>query len=324
MATISVIVPVYKVENYIIRCVNSILAQSFTDFDLILIDDGSPDKCPKICETYAKQDMRIHVIHKHNAGLAAARNTGIEWALSNSDSQWITFIDSDDWIHYKTLELLYNATMAYHVDISICDFIRTEGDYLKDGKTPKDIFKIVDVDTFYLENTVNATVAWGKLYRKELFRFYRYPEGRLHEDEFITYKLLFKYEKIVFVNTGLYYYYKNPNSIMNTKWSIRRLDLIDAHMEQLDFFQKKGNTELISKTYKLYIDAIYYNLINVIKIEKDKCLKKKLKRKLKYSLIFQKKYHLITISSKPEYYDISFPIFMKFYWYYQAKIKRKK
>ena len=106
MPTISVIVPVYKVEKYIHRCVDSILSQTFTDFELILVDDGSPDNCGKICDEYAEKDIRIHVIHQENGGLSAARNAGIDWVFANSDSEWITFIDSDDWVHPEYLERL--------------------------------------------------------------------------------------------------------------------------------------------------------------------------------------------------------------------------
>lgn len=122
MAKISIIVPVYKVENYIRRCVDSILAQTFTDFELILVDDGSPDNCGKICEEYAKKDERIVVIHKENGGLSDARNAGIDWSLKTSNSRWITFIDSDDWIHPNYLEFLYRAAKNTNCKISICGY----------------------------------------------------------------------------------------------------------------------------------------------------------------------------------------------------------
>lgn len=107
MAAISVIVPIYKVEAFLHRCVDSILAQTFADFDLVLVDDGSPDSCGDICEEYARKDGRIHVIHQKNGGLSAARNTGIDWAQANSGSQWLAFVDSDDWVHPDFLRRLY-------------------------------------------------------------------------------------------------------------------------------------------------------------------------------------------------------------------------
>ena len=120
---ISIIVPVYKVEKYIHRCVDSILAQTFTDFELILVDDGSPDNCGIICDEYALKDNRIHVIHKENGGLSDARNAGIDWAFENSNSEWITFIDSDDWVHPKCLEALVRAAQIYGTEIAICNYI---------------------------------------------------------------------------------------------------------------------------------------------------------------------------------------------------------
>ena len=196
---ISVIVPVYKVEKYIHRCVDSILAQTFTDFELILVDDGSPDNCGKICDEYAEKDNRIHVIHKENGGLSDARNAGIDWAFANSDSEWITFIDSDDWIHPKYLEALYNAVKETGCEISICGYEETTGDSPKVDDINLQAV-IVSTEDFFCEHNVNAVVAWGKLYKKELFREIRYPVGKLHEDEFTTYKLLFQYENCAFVN----------------------------------------------------------------------------------------------------------------------------
>ena len=115
MPQISVIVPVYKVEPYLRRCVDSILAQTFTDFELILVDDGSPDNSGAICDEYAQKDARVHVIHQENGGLSAARNAGIDWVFAHSDSQWLTFVDSDDWVHPEYLERLYHAVLEHNV-----------------------------------------------------------------------------------------------------------------------------------------------------------------------------------------------------------------
>ena len=115
MANISVVVPVYKVEQFLHRCVDSILCQSYEAFDLILVDDGSPDNCGKICEEYAEKDSRVHVIHQKNGGLSAARNTGIAWSIANSDSRWIAFVDSDDWVHPRFLEKLGLALQESNV-----------------------------------------------------------------------------------------------------------------------------------------------------------------------------------------------------------------
>ena len=120
MSEISVIVPVYKVEPYLRRCVDSILAQTFPDIEVILVDDGSPDGCPAICDEYAQLDKRVKVIHQKNQGVSAARNAGLDWVFANSDSQWISFVDSDDWVHPRFLAYLYQAAVEYNVKISVC------------------------------------------------------------------------------------------------------------------------------------------------------------------------------------------------------------
>ena len=198
MPTISVIVPVYKVEPYLNRCVDSVLRQTYRDFELILVDDGSPDRCGEICDEYARQDSRVHVIHKENGGLSDARNAGIDWVEANSDSRWLIFADSDDWVHPELLARLLDAATAFDLKISVCGYQETEGadpavlpeDMRPCRWTPKQ---------FYMEHFVNATVAWGKLYSRSCFRDIRYPVGKIHEDEFVTYRLLFAQEAIAVV-----------------------------------------------------------------------------------------------------------------------------
>lgn len=153
MCIISVVVPVYKVEKYLNRCVDSILNQTFLDFVLILVDDGSPDNCGKICDDYAKRDNRVNIIHKQNGGLSEARNYGIEWALKNSDSEWITFIDSDDWVHPLFLELLLDAVVKNNVNLGICDYLSAEADELEVNEINNrvELFSTEDFWTLYNE-----------------------------------------------------------------------------------------------------------------------------------------------------------------------------
>ena len=192
MPQISIIVPVYKVEQYLRRCVDSILAQTFADFELILVDDGSPDNSGAICDEYAAKDPRITVIHQENGGLSAARNAAIDWVFTNSDSQWLTFIDSDDWIHAEYLARLLNAAVENQVSISACNFEITTGD---NPAIPPEQFDTTlwTPENFFVEHNVTATTAWAKLYRKECFQTIRYPVGKIHEDEFTTYKILFEF-----------------------------------------------------------------------------------------------------------------------------------
>ncbi|MBR2553963.1 MAG: glycosyltransferase [Aeriscardovia sp.] len=251
MPQISVIVPVYKVEAYIHLCVDSILAQTFTDFELILVDDGSPDLCGVICDEYAKKDNRIHVVHQKNAGLSAARNTGLDIAQGD----YITFIDSDDVIHPRFLELLIDDTQDKKNDITICQVFSFEESI--------DFKKIYNSSINYIsskeacermykrsENGFFFVTACGKLYIKELFQDIRYPVGRLHEDQFVTYKLLYAANKVGLINEPLYGYRNNPTSITNTKFSIKRYDDLDALNEAIDFFNDKQEFTLSGRVQK--------------------------------------------------------------------------
>lgn len=239
MPLISVIVPVYRVEKYIRRCVDSILAQTFTDFELILVDDGSPDLCPAICDEYAEKDSRIRVIHKENGGLSSARNAGIDWAFSNSNSEWLFFVDSDDWIHTETLELLYGAAQRHGVSVSVGGYQKTCGDALI-MPAERQPSSCISPEPFFLSDGVTAVVAWGKLYRKFCFEQLRYPVGKIHEDEYVTYRILFALPSIAVVDLPLYAYYQNPTGIMGSAWSPKRLDFIQALEEQISFFQSNA------------------------------------------------------------------------------------
>ena len=230
MPTISVIVPVYKVEKYIHRCVDSILAQSFTDFELILVDDGSPDNCGAICDEYAAKDSRVVVIHQENGGLSAARNAGIDWTFANSDSEWLTFIDSDDWVHPEYLSILYQAVLNYQVKISICSFVRVEN-----NAAPELVYQPFTIKTpewVYLrkDNLVTA-YACGILYSRNCFEEIRFPEGKVFEDLFTTHKIFFSVDRIAYTDTTLYFYYVNENSITLENWKPSRLDQIEAFEE---------------------------------------------------------------------------------------------
>lgn len=320
---ISVIVPIYKVEQYLERCVDSILNQTFTDFELVLVDDGSPDNCGVICDEYAKKDERIVVIHKENGGLSDARNAGIEWALKNSDSEWITFIDSDDWVHIDYLEYLYNSAKKNNTDISVCHFERmSDIDDKINTKLPLSA-NVYTPEDFYVKENVNAVVAWGKLYKKELWTDIRYPYGKIHEDEFTTYKLLFKCNMITVLDCELYYYYINPNGIMNSEWSVKRLDALDALEKQISFFQKYCYQEALYSEIEIYAELLFNSNINIKKTYHSDLLKQsKLIRNKMRHVIF--KYHKklgIALKSHYQYYEVAFPKFMHVYWWYLSKKK---
>lgn len=275
MAIISVVVPVYNVEKYLNRCIDSILNQTFSDFELILVDDGSPDNCGKICDEYAIKDKRIHVIHKVNGGLSEARNYGIEWAVKKSNSSWITFIDSDDWVHPDFLKILYKAVLDNNTFLSFCTFKRMNS--FQQYEEIKVSYSRIDTQRIFYNKRVNSIVAWGKLFKKKDFESVRFPVGRLHEDEFTTYKILFKYKDVSFVNNELYFYYVNPDSITQSSWNLRRLDNLDAFKQQIAFFKEKR----LKKAYKRSIRALFSNIgIAIEKLREYYPTEKKLRYRL--------------------------------------------
>jgi len=251
MPTISVIVPVYKVEKYIHRCVDSILAQTYRNFELILVDDGSPDNCGAICDAYAVRDSRVIVIHQENGGLSAARNAGIDWAFANSDSQWLTFVDSDDWVHPEYLQQLFTSAQELNVSVSVCSYEETESaSPVVGGSALKPI--LWSAEQFYMQKLINATIACGKLYRKDCFEKRRYPVGRIHEDEFVTYRILLEAKEIAFTEAPMYAYFVNPSGITKSSWTPKRIDALDACQEQIAYFEQENLPSLKERAVRNY------------------------------------------------------------------------
>ena len=232
---ISVIVPVYNVEKYLKRCVDSLLSQNFDSFELILIDDGSEDSSGKICDEYKNIDKRIIVIHQENKGLAEARNTGIEWSLKNSNTEWITFIDSDDWVHKDYLKVLYETAIKNNVNLSICNCLKTS-DFSVNIENTKNSVKIFSAEDFWCFRQYGS--ACTKLYKKSDLNDIRFPKGLLYEDVFVTYRLIFKQNKIAYIEDPLYFYYARPESITHKTWNPRVLSQLKGTKQQLVFFKK--------------------------------------------------------------------------------------
>lgn len=294
MPEISMVVPVYKVEKYLHRCIDSLLQQSFSSFDLILVDDGSPDSCGDICDQYAKIDDRIHVIHQQNGGLSAARNAGIDWSYQHSNSKWITFIDSDDWVHPQYLSALYESVLKYKTDISVCAYKEiTDIDNLQDEDWNNEFVTEWTPEDFFVQHHVNAIVAWGKLYKKEYFKTLRYPVGKIHEDEFITYQILFQVSEITFINRPLYYYYINKNGIMKTESLNKREDVLEALDRQIEYFDKNHFIRAKKISVRAYTGALC-SWINILTDRKcgghaNRTLRGELKKRLKFILKENKK-----------------------------------
>lgn len=318
MPSISVIVPVYKVEAFLHRCVDSILAQTFSDFELILVDDGSPDSCGAICDGYAEQNSRIHVIHQQNGGLSAARNTGIDWAMKHSASRWLVFVDSDDWVHPDFLKTLYGTAEQTGCKLSACGFYRTSGE---DFPQEQD-FSVhsLSADDYYCGQFHEGTtaVAWNKLYHKSLFKQLRYPIGKLHEDEFTTYLAVYQAGKVGVTPARLYAYYQNPNGIMRSDWNPRRMHVLEAFEQQIEFAQKQGNERLLKKVTMSYLFGVYEHLGKAIKV-----YRKELRRKLQYALKLGRQCGCFPLTGENLWaYEAAYPV--KPFWWLIFKLELDK
>ena len=318
MPIISVIVPVYKVERYLRRCIDSILFQTFNDYDLILVDDGSPDECGAICDEYAKTDKRVHVIHQENGGLSAARNAGIDWSFEQSDSKWITFIDSDDWVHSKYLEALYRATLIDDVDVVLCNHITTVDEDFPEVEELN--FQKRQVKEYYIENYDNSIIACGKLYRKDCFSFLRFPVGKLHEDAYIIYKILFNRQFILVIEQALYAYYQREDSIVRQPWTPQRMDEFEATEDQISYFLEVQESEIAEYIFNRLINLFiwHFSLIKSstsINNNEKKYYQKIIRMRLRNVLKEYKKYNWISIWVKGNgrlAYAYAYPIVMLF------------
>lgn len=308
---VSVIVPVYKVEEYLKECVDSIINQTYKNIEIILIDDGSPDNCGKICDEYVKKDSRIKVIHKENGGLSSARNAGLDVAKG----EYIAFVDSDDWLMPTYVYDMLKIAMKYNKEIVQCGHAKNVDDlYLKkELSKDKELSFFEKNEAIYNLNVKNHgeyIVVWNKLYRKELFENIRFPVNRINEDTFVTYKLFWNCKgEIAFTRKKLYYYRQREGSIMNNKFNIRRYDALDGYQEQFEFFLKLKKKKLIDASiciYQMIIKDFWYRT-NVADIEnKNKYLNQLLKRSRKiYKYMILNKY--ISIKNKIIYsiFDIS-------------------
>lgn len=234
---ISVIVPIYKVEKYLNKCVDSIINQTYKNLEIILVDDGSPDTCPQICDEYAKQDGRIKVIHKENGGLSDARNAGMK--IANGD--YISFIDSDDYIAPDMINELYNSIIKFNADIAECNVYNVFEDKIEEYN--KDEFAFYDsnysIMQAYIKDYAIKTVVWNKLYKIEVLRDILFEVGKYNEDEFFTYLALANSQRLVHIDFYGYYYIQRSGSIMGEGYSLRKLDSLEGLAKRAMFIEDK-------------------------------------------------------------------------------------
>lgn len=260
---ISIIIPVYNVEEYIEKCIKSILNQVFTEFELILVNDGSTDSSGNICDKYAQKDNRIIVIHKENGGVSSARNIGLDIAKG----EYIAFVDSDDYINRNMYYILYNLIIKTQSDIAMCNYktiikdedVNLNEDQIIDSNDIKCMDNIEYLNNLYCKNKVKYIVVWNKLYKNKIFNKVRFENNRIEEDEFIIHHLLYLSKRIVCIDKSYYYYMQRKNSIVGSEYNLKRLDKIYALEDRIEFFKEKKLVDLYNKAVKDYIDVFFWN-----------------------------------------------------------------
>lgn len=323
---ISIIVPVYKVEKYIKRCMESILNQTYTNLEIILVDDESPDNCPSICDEYGQKDQRIKVIHQKNAGLSGARNTGIDLAKG----AYLAFVDSDDFLAKDFIWTLYKAATDTKSEIAICKYEYVKGDTMTQNHRPGKCEVYTGeqlIEEMYSPDGAFFVVAWNKLYKRSLFDRIRYPKGRIHEDEATTHKLYYEAKQGVFVDRFLYGYFVEGESITRKNFNIKRLDWAWSVEQRLDFMEEKGLTKLLPIAIRAYADGVvdlYYQLREWLPDSKKE--QEFLKNKVKAAARRVKKYGSFPTKTRIGYtlFDISPILYQKLLKVYSDPVLKEK
>lgn len=284
---ISVIVPIYKVEEYLSRCVDSIINQTYKNLEIILVDDGSPDDCPKICDDYARKDNRVKVIHKRNGGLSDARNAGMKVATG----EYVSFIDSDDYISLDFIKVLYDTVVLENSDIVECSVV----EFYEDGHFDRytDDLNVSSCETIeglsmlISENQFHQHV-WNKLYKANQVLDIPFAVGKLNEDEFWTYQIFGQAKKITKINKTMYFYFQRSNSIMGNTYSSKRLDALEGKINR----QK-------------YIEQYFPELSNIAKVDLNMSFMFAYQSVLKWLSNEEKKKALIVLKRYIKQYHLS-------------------
>ncbi len=290
MELVSLIIPVYKVEKYLNKCVESVVNQTYKNLEIILVDDGSPDNCPNMCEAWAKKDSRIKVIHRKNGGLSAARNSGIEVAKG----EYFCFVDSDDYVAKDYVKSLYESLKSNNADMAICEVTEVNEKYnvIDDKKTRERLTNCVKtglelLDLILPAKTYAYVVAWNKLYKRELFNNLRYAEGKIHEDEFIIHRLFARCNRVAIIDKPLYYYLKRGDSIIGIGFNIKRINALEAFEDRISLCKEIHQPKLAIKAlYMLLTTVAYYTELMTRSTNIDS--NTKLKYKYKFKKLYKK------------------------------------
>ena len=322
---ISVIVPVYNCEKYIHRCVDSVLSQTYADFELILIDDGSKDNSGKICDDYSKKDSRIKVVHQKNQGVSAARNNGVEI----SKGEYITFIDSDDWIDKSFLQVLYDACIENDAEISVCgyvmaDDIGTENDINNEVK----VMESRDSISHYAELNLQRKSAhfrspWAKLIKRESMKDVHFPTDRSYaEDGACVYLWLSKAHRVVDVSSELYFYFQNTEGVCQKPISKHIEGNFLTEMEWISYFKKNNYPDLYRGFCERYLTDCLWAINGVH--PNDYEARRMFIKYLRYGLRKYAKSAGFSIKNNTYYYEIAYPVLIKLYYGIKSKLKKKE
>ena len=276
---ISVIVPIYKVEKYLCKCVDSIINQTYKNLEIILVDDGSPDNCPQICDDYAKKDSRIKVVHKENGGLSDARNAGMKVATG----EYVSFIDSDDYISLDFYQTLVNVMVNEKSDIAECDLVKFYED-----KPIESVDSTDEIITFDTEKGLSMLMAenefhqhvWNKLYKSDIALSVPFAKGKLNEDEFWTYQIFGQAKKVSKIKKPMYYYLQRAGSIMGNGYNLRRLDALEGKNNRQKYIEKNFPNLVTQAKIDLYGSCMfaYQCVLKFMKGSDKKIAKRKIKQ----------------------------------------------
>ena len=281
MQKISVIIPIYNVADYLPKCIESVINQTYKKLEIILVDDGSPDRCPEICDEYAKKDKRIKVIHKKNGGLSDARNAGLEIAKG----EYISFIDSDDYINEHMYENMLSAIENVDADLCICgyDRVNDDGEIRSSSHFKNAVLSQNDAFEMLVQGNVYFIVAWNKLYKRIVFDKLLFRKGKIHEDEFIMHHVYGECNKIVKKKKAYYYYLVRETSITGVvKGNVKQLDYVESYLDRIDYFHDEGLEQFASRLLPITIN-LFITVRKRIGIEKQRhnCYSVKLKKEIK-------------------------------------------
>ncbi|MDE1507155.1 glycosyltransferase family 2 protein [Ligilactobacillus salivarius] len=243
---ISVIVPIYNVEKYLKKCLDSIINQTFKEFEIILVDDGSTDNSEMICKEYRRKDSRIVYLKKNNGGLSDARNYGLDYA----NGEYVAFIDSDDYLGKNFLEFLYRAIRTSKSEVAVCGFVIEYEDEknLQDVSLHEDNVTITGKDLLHrvmkYKDGYSYVVAWNKLYKRELFDNIKFAKGKVYEDEWINYPLFWNVDKVYLLDKKLYHYVQRTGSIKNSRMSLKKIESMNEMLKDRILFYKDKDIKL--------------------------------------------------------------------------------